>query len=211
MCLAEVVVGPRAPASALLVSAALEVASALEGAIAPKALYQRLVALAPQTRPQVLALAAERHPLAAWLVRLSEAVEGEDAGLTHLQVTVAHPAFERACQVHAEAGHTEGLVAAAYALRRPEPAAALAAAGHLDAAARAVVRTLQVEPTSSVVAWAIAGWGPEADTLLSACVRHLPDAATARALEGWVDGLPHAASLLSAVRRALQAPGLTPA
>jgi len=205
VCLAEVVVGPRAPASPLLVSAALEVAPTLEGAIAPKALYQRLVALAPATRAEVLGLAAARHPLAAWLVPLSETVEGPLAGLVHLRATAQHPAFAWACQAHAEAGHTGGLIAAAASLQRPEPAAALAAAGLLDAAAQAIVRTLEAEPGSPVVAWAAAGWGPEVDRLLAACVRHLREGRTAAALAPWVHGLPRAGALLSAVSRALPA------
>ncbi|MCB9780334.1 MAG: hypothetical protein H6742_17345 [Alphaproteobacteria bacterium] len=203
MALAEVVVGPRAAPSPLLVSAALEVLPALEEAIAPKALYQRLVALAVETRAEVLTAAAERHPLADWLVPLSRKVEGTAAGTVHLRAVADHPAFERCCQAHAEAGHREGLVATAAALGRPEPAAMLALAGDADGAAEAVVRTLERAPDSAVVAWVGAAWGPGLDPLLARTVQHLRDGATAAALAPWLDGWPRAGGLLAAVRRAL--------
>lgn len=203
VALAELVVGPRAPASPALVEAALEVLPALEAAVAPKGLYQRLVGLTPATRGLVLAHAASRHPLAAWLVPLSEKVEGEEAGLVHLVAAAEHPAFAWACQAHATAGHRRGLIQATARLRRPEPAAALAAEGHLDAAAEAAVRLLELDPASPVVAWVGAAWGPDLDRLLVAAVRYLRDARTAAALAPWVDALPRARALLAAVGRAL--------
>ncbi len=203
VALAEVVVGPKAPASPKLVEAALDVIEALEGAIAPKALYQRLVGLSVATRGRVLALAAMRHPLAAWLVKLSETVEGVEAGRTHLAAVAEHPAFAWACQVHAEAGHHRALVQSAASLGRPEPAAALAAEGRLDAAAEAIVRSLESDPGSAVVTWAAAAWGPEAEPLLTAAVRFLRDRDTAQALQPWLAELPSARVALNAVLPAL--------
>ncbi|NOY25556.1 MAG: hypothetical protein GXP62_06755 [Oligoflexia bacterium] len=204
VALAELVVGPRAPASPLLVTAALDVLPALESAIAPKALYQRLVALAVETQHDVLRAAATRNPLARWLVRLSVTVEGDLAGLTHALVTAKLPVFARVCQLYAEAGHTPGLVQAAGRLGRCEIAGQLAAAGCREAAALAVVRTLEHSPEAPVVAWAVAGWGPESDDLLTACVRHLRDAPTAAALAPWVEGrVGPVPALLRAVSLAL--------
>lgn len=203
VALAELVVGPRAPSSPQLVEAALEVLPVLEQAIAPKALYQRLVALSTPTRATVLEVAAARHPLARWLIPLSETVEGAEAGWTHLRSTTEHSGFAWACQAHAAAGHVPGLVRASVELGRPEPAAALAAEGQADGAALAIVRMLEADLDSPVVAWVGAAWGPELDPLLSRTVRHLRDRRTALALAPWVDGLPRSSTLLSAVTPAL--------
>lgn len=205
VALAEVVVGPRAPASPLLVAAALEVLPALEQTIAPKALYQRLVSLAAETRGDVLAAACQRHPVASWLVKLAEAVEGPLAGLAHLEATSGLPVFARVCQLHAEAGHQAALLEAVTRLGRPELPAQLAAAGHLEAAAAAVVRCLERDPASPALAWAAAGWGPDLSPLRLACVRCLRDARTAQALAGWLIGDPRASSLLGVVRATLPA------
>ncbi len=207
VALAEVVVGPRAPGSAALVRAALLVLPALEEAIAPKALYQRLVAHSTETAAEVLAAAIGRHPVASWVLRLSVAVEGPRAGLDHLQATQGLSSFPRVCQLYAEAGHDEGLIAAAALLARPELAAALAAAGRLEPAARAIVGTLAAVPDSPVLAFAAAGWGPDLEPLLLACVRNLRDARTADALAPWLRSFPRARALLLAVRPALPASG----
>ena len=207
VALAEVVVGPKAPASPLLVAAALEVLPALEQSIAPRARYQRLVGLAAASRADVLAAACQRHPVASWLVKLSEAVEGPLAGLAHLGATQGLSAFSRVCQLHAEAGHTDALLQAAAALGRPELPAQLAAAGHLEAAAAAVIRCLERDPASPAMAWAAAGWGPDLGPLRLACVRSLRDAKTADALAPWLVGDARATALLPVLRAALP-PGL---
>ena len=200
VALAEVVVGPRAPGSAALVRAALLVLPALEEAIAPKA-------HSTETAAEVLAAAIGRHPVASWVLRLSVAVEGPRAGLDHLQATQGLSSFPRVCQLYAEAGHDEGLIAAAALLARPELAAALAAAGRLEPAARAIVGTLAAVPDSPVLAFAAAGWGPDLEPLLLACVRNLRDARTADALAPWLRSFPRARALLLAVRPALPASG----
>lgn len=205
VALAEVVVGPRAPASPLLVAAALEVLPALEQTIAPKALYQRLVSLAVETRGDVLAAACQRHPVASWLVKLAEGVEGPLAGLLHIEATRSLSSFARVCQLHAEAGHQAALLEAAARLGRPELAGQLAAAGHLEAAAAAVIRCLERDPDSPAIAWAAAGWGPDLSALRLACVRCLRDARTARSLAGWLQGDARATALLSVVRPTLPA------
>ncbi len=203
VALAELVVGPKAPASPLLVNAALTVLPALEAAIAPKALYQRLVGLSRDTATDVLEHAAARHPLARWMVKLSETVEGPAAGRIHLTSLHDHPALAWACQAHAEARHDRGLVAAASVLGLPEPAAALAAEGRADAAAEALVRTIERRPDSPVVAWVAASWGPDLESLLAGTVRFLRDRPTADALMPWLAAVPRAGAALAAVRPAL--------
>lgn len=212
VALAEVVVGPKAISSPALVRAALTVLPALEEAIAPKALYQRLLALSPETAPEVLRAAIARHPVASWLVRLSVAVEGPQAGLSHLLATQGLASFARVCQLYVEAGQDEALILTAGRTGRPEPAAALAVAaltapGRLDPAARAIIATLATDPRSGVLAHAAAGFGPDLEPLLQACVRHLRDARTAEALAPWLRSWPRPHALLLAVRPALPAAG----
>lgn len=203
VALGELLLGPHALKRADAVRAALGVIGALEARVATTGLYRRLVDLSPEAGPAVLATAAARHPAARWLVPLSKRVEGALAGQTHLEQLADAPAFAAACQMHAEAGHRAGLIAAAAHTRRPEPATALLAAGAEDAAAEAAIRLLEVAPDSAVIAWLAAVWGPDLDPLCCRMLPYLRSAVVADRLAPWLAPYPEASARLSAIRRAL--------
>ncbi len=203
LALADLVVGPRATPSAGLVRAALSVIDALEQAVSPTGLYRRLLDLAGAAAPDVLQVAARRHPAASWVVQLSRRVEGEMAGRTHLKAAAGHPAFAAACWAHADAGHVAGLIGAASETGLPEPAAALAGVGLSDAAAQACVRTLERTPESPVVAMMAASWGPDVSPILRAAVGHLRTRDSAHALRTQSAGYPAVAALLNTVARGM--------
>ncbi len=198
LALAEVACGARAPGGPDHVRAALGHAAALERQLTARGVYPRLVELAPEIGAEVLHVAAERHPAAAWVVKLSRKVEGAGAGLIHLVAAANHPGFAQACVAHAEAGHAAGLFAAAGATGRPEPAAALLALD-VPLAARAAAAALGASPASAVVAHFSAVWGPEPDALLVRLVPHLRTRAAAEGLLSQARHLPHTARLLRAV------------
>lgn len=203
LALADLVVGPRAPASVGMVRAALQVIEVLEQAVSPAGLYRRLIDLAGPAAPQVLDIACQRHPAAGWLIQLSRRVEGTAAGRTHLAAAAGHPAFTAACWAHADAGHLAGLIAAAGETGLPDPAGALAAVGQLEAAAEAAVRTLERTPDSPVVATLAAAWGPDVRPILRAAVGHLRTRDAAHALRNQSAGYPEIAALLDTVARGM--------
>jgi hypothetical protein len=203
LALADLVVGPRSRASSGLISAALEVIEVLEGAVSPAGLYRRLLDLAGGAGPDVLEVAASRHPAASWLVHLSRRVEGSEAGATHLRIAAGHPAFTAACWAHADAGHIRGLICAAALTGLPEPAAALAAVGEVEAAAEAGVRALERTPESPVVATLAAAWGPDLTPILRSAVGHLRTRDSAHALRNQCAGYPAVAALLNTVARGM--------
>lgn len=198
VALAEVACGARAPGGEAHVRAALGHIELLERQLTPRGVYPRLVELAPNVAPEVLRVAAERHPAAGWLVKLSRKVEGPHAGTVHLVAAAAHPAFAQACAAHAEAGHSLGLLAAAAATGRPEPAAALLV---LDVAlaVRAAAAALGARPQSAVVAHLAAVWGPEPDALVARVVPQLRTRTAAEGLLAQARHLPHTSRLLRAV------------
>ena len=204
LALVDLVMGPQAPRGADAVRAALAVAPLLESTVAPLGLYRRLLDLGPDAGPDVLAIAAARHPAASWIVALSARAEGDDAGRIHLRAAADHPAFAAAAWARAAAGHRRGLVAAAGDLGRPEPAAALAAAGAAAEAAEAAVRTHEADPACPVVAWIAAAWGPDLDPLRCHARSHLRTASAASALVGPTATFPVASARLAALRRALR-------
>lgn len=203
LALADLVVGPRAQSSSGLVQAALKVIDVLEKAVSPTGLYRRLLDLAGSAAPDVLEVAAKRHPAASWVVQLSRRVEGAEAGRTHLKAAAGHPSFAAACWAHADAGHHVGLIAAAQETGLPEPAGALAALGQVDAAAEAAVRTLERTPESPVVATIAAAWGPDVSPILRAAVGHLRSRDAAHALRNQSAGYPAVAALLNTVARGM--------
>lgn len=204
LALAELSCGPRSPGGERLVRAVLPHAAALEGALSARGAWLRLAELAGEAAPAVLAAAATRHPAAAWLVALSRRVEGEQAGATHLFAAASHPAFAAACRAHAEAGHVEGLVLAASATGRPEPAAALLAV-NLEAALRAAGAALDANPRSPVIAWLAAVWGPEPDGLFLRVVPLLRSRAAAESLLDRCRHLPRSAERLRMVLKGMPA------
>jgi len=203
LALADLVVGPRSQPSAGLISAALGVVETLEGAVSPNGLYRRLMDLAGSAAPDVLEIAAQRHPAASFVVQLSRQVEGAEAGRTHLRAAAGHPSFTAACWAHADAGHWAGLIAAAGETGLPEPAGALAAMGQIDRAAEATVRTLERTPDSPVVATLAAAWGPDITPILRAAVGHLRTRDAAHALRNQSAGYPEVAALLNTVARGM--------
>jgi hypothetical protein len=203
IALADLVVGPKAPTHPAWVRAAIDVIDVLEGSLAPNGLYRRLVSLSPETNIEVLSVAARRHPSASWLIELSRHVEGQQAGLTHLLASVGHPAFAQNCWEHAAAGHLPGLIAVAEETGCPEPAAALAAQGHIDAAALALVCALRRSHESPVVAMTAAAWGPDLEVVLLKTLPHLRSRAVAETLREHTRGYPGFFSLLETVIRAM--------
>jgi hypothetical protein len=203
VALADLILGPRASAEPRLIQAAMSVAEAMEQAVAPHGLYRRLMDLAGAAGPDVLEVAARRHPAATWMVQLSRRVEGREAGLTHLMAAAGHPAFTAACWAHAEAGHRRGLIATAAATGLGEPAAALAALGDLDGAAEATVRILDRKPESPVVATIAAAWGPDVRPILHRAVSHLRTRETAEALRTQSTRYPRIAAMLERVARGM--------
>ena len=204
IALAEVCCGARAPGGPLWVRAALAHATALESQLSPRGAWGRLVELAGDAgQPDGAAMAAlrvasERHPAAGWLLKLSRKVEGAGAGFTHLVASAAHPSFAQSCFVHAEAGHIDGLVRAAAATGRPEPAAALVETD-ANAAARAAGAALDADDQCPIVAHLASVFGPEPDLLVAKVVPHLRRRAAAEALLAQSAQLPHTARVLRAV------------
>ena len=203
IALADLVVGPKAIRHDRWASAALVQAEALEKALAPSALYRRLIEVVPDSAGQVLETAVRRHPGAQWVVALSRRVEGQQAGAVHLAATAGHPSFAQNCWSHASAGHLPGLVDAARTTGRPEPAAALAAHGHLDAAGHAVVATLHTDSDSPVVAVVAAAWGPDPEPVLRCAIPHLRSTEVASALRRQCAGFPSLERFLEIVIEAM--------
>ena len=203
VALADLVVGAKAPEHKDWVKAALQVAKNLEQALAPNGLYGRLASLHPDTAHEVLATAARRHPAGSWLVSMSRNVEGQQAGKTHLLACTGHPAFVQNCWAHAQAGHLPGLVAVAAETGRPEPAAALAAHGHMEASGLAIVETIAHTPDSPVVATVAAAWGPDMISILKKCIPNLRSRRIAISLASQSAGYPEFSSLMDTVIHAM--------
>ena len=147
--------------------------------------------------------AIRRHPGADWLIPLARRVEGRRAGAGHLSATSTHPSFAQNCWRHAAAGHLPGVLAAAHLTGRPEPAAALAAHGHIDAAGRAMVDALMTSPDSPVVAFVAAAWGPQPVAVLQCAIPHLRSTSVAWALHRHCVGYPEFARFLETVIEAM--------
>jgi hypothetical protein len=202
VALAEVVCGPRAPGGAHAVRAALPHVALLERQLSARGLYPRLLDLAGEAAPDVVAAAAARHPAASWLVPLSRRAEAFAVGLTHLCAAANHPSFAAVCRAHAEAGHVDGLVFAAAETGRAEPAAALLAVD-VPASLRAASAALDRDPASPILAHLAAVWGPEPDKLIAALIPHLRSRASAEALRAQARHLPKTSLLLTAVLRGM--------
>lgn len=203
IALADLVVGPKAIEDVRWLRAALRHISDLEDALAPNGLYRRLIGLSPELRTEVLELAVRRHPTASWVVELSRKIEGQEAGITHLMASAAHPSFARNCWAHAAAGHLPGLIETARRTGRAEPAAALTSSGHLDAAAIAMIAALEKMPNAPVVAMIAAAWGPCPESILHRTLPHLRSKEVARSLFQQSTGYPAFSSLLNTIIRAM--------
>ena len=203
IALADLVVGPKAPADPHWVRAAITVIDTLEASLATGGLYRRLVSLSEETRTAVLKTATRRHPTATWLVALSREVEGKQAGQTHLLACINHPSFTQNCWAHAAAGHLPGLIAVASQTGRPEPAAALTGTGHLEAAGLALISTLIRSSESPVVAMMAAAWGPDLVPVLHRALPQLRSRRVAIALLAQVRGYPEFSTLLKTVIHAM--------
>jgi hypothetical protein len=203
VALADLLVGAKAPEDEQWVMAALSVVDELEQALAPVGLYGRLAALHSSTALAVLQTAAVRHPAGGWLVSMSRKVEGQSAGQTHLLACVGHPSFAQNCWSHAQAGHLPGLVEVAAQTGRAEPAAALAAHGHIEATGLAMVEALSHTPNSPVVPMVAAAWGPDLTIVLNKCLPHLRSRRVALALHSQSCGYTAFSSLLDTVIRAM--------
>ncbi len=202
VALAEIVCGSRAPGGAHVVRAALPHVAALEATLSPRGLYPRLLDLAAEAAPDVLTVAATRHPAASWVVPLSKKAEVFAVGLTHLMAAASHPSFAAVCRAHADAGHLDGLVFAAAETGRAEPAAALLGVDP-QVALRAAGAALDRDPASPVLAHLAAVWGPEPDALMVRLLPLLRSRAAAEALLAACRHLPRTATTLRAVLRGM--------
>jgi hypothetical protein len=157
---AELVAGPRAVAHPQAVAAALPVVSILETECAPSGLYGRFVDLAPSLGPEILAVAARRHPVAAWLVALSQRSD-PSPGRVHLEQTLGTECFADVCVLYAVAGRLEGLVALAREAPGLEVLVALYRGGCTDAALTVGAKMLEADETLAVVGALAALHGPD--------------------------------------------------
>lgn len=198
IALAEVVCGPRSPGGPALVRAALAHVALLERGLSPRGAWGRLVELAGEARPEVLRAAALAHGGAAWLWKLSRAVEGTAFGATVLVAHLADPGWPELCGVAARAGVREGLVEAARRSGRVEPAIVLF---ELDPglAVRAAAAAVEADEGERSVALLAAAWGPDADELFLRVVPHLRGRAAAQGLRSRTQGCPNTQRLLRAV------------
>jgi hypothetical protein len=206
IALADLVIGPRAPRDPRWIQAALGSIDVLEEALPPNGLYRKLVALCPELQTDILEMAARRHPAAGWLIELSRNIEGQQAGLIHLTASAGHPSFTQNCWSHAAAGHLPGLIAVASQTGLPEPAAAIVAHGHLEAAAIAMVRTIDCAPDSPVVAMVAAAWGPDMVPVLRKMLPHLRSRSTAIALAHQANGYGDFSTLMNTLIGAMVQP-----
>lgn len=204
VALTETICGTRSPGGVALVRAAMPHAAVIEGVLSPRGAWLRLFALGGEAvHIEVLEAAAQRHPGASWLVALSQKAEGARAGFTHLVACAAHPAFAQACANHAEAGHVEGLVLAAGATGRSEPAAALLGASRFEAMLRAAGAALDTSPDSPIVAQLAAVWGPEPDALFVRVLPILRKKQAAESLRRQCAHLPQTGALLAIIIRGM--------
>jgi len=206
IALADLVIGPRAPRDPRWIRAALESVAVLEEALSPYGLYRKLVALCPELQTEILKIAARRHPAAGWLVELSRAIEGQQAGFIHLSACSGHPSFTQNCWAHAAAGHLPGLIAVATQTGLPQTAAALVAHGHLDAAGVAMVRIIERAPDTPVVAMVAAVWGPDPVPVLKKTLPHLRSRAVATALAQQSNGYRDFSTLMNTLIGAMVQP-----
>jgi hypothetical protein len=190
---AELLVGPRADEG--LSRLALGVLDALEGALAPQALYRRLCDLQGRRAVEVLQAAARRHLDDRWVVGLSVRVEGALAGRTHLRAAVAAgragPDLERICQAYAVQGALDGIVALA-ADGRLEPLVVLGRAGQRAALVDAAARLLDADAAAPVAAWLAGVWGTELVALFDEVGARLQTPGAAAAWAAAVGGAPRA-------------------
>ena len=199
LALGELVVGPKAIPGPAMVLGALAQIEVLEDSIAPKALYQRLLSLGGEAGKEVLELAVRRHASAGWLVGLSIAVEGDEAGLCQLRAVSDSPDFIGICEAYAQAGATGGLEHMAGSLARLEPVMALARVGDLAPLARAAASLLCADPEQPVLAWISAIRGPDLDDLVLAMIPHLRSGASIRSLRAQARACPRSLLRLNAV------------
>ncbi len=204
IALTDLALGPRAPAGPRLVQAALAVLDTLELQLSPGSLYRRLVVLAGGDTSTILDQAALRHPAAGWLVALSDAAQEPQPGLAQLRAAAAHPAFVQACWEHAAVGHHAGLVAAARATGRPEPAAALLAHGAVEPAQAAAALLLEEHPETPVAAYLAAVWGPDLDHFWLGVVHRLHSRAAVQRVAACCGDSPRSGAIIQAVLRGLR-------
>jgi len=166
VALAELLVGPRARVDGEMARATLAVVDVLERAIAPSALYRRLVDISGDTALEVLATAVGRHPDADWLVSLSARVEGPWTGLTHLRAAADRTSFPEVCRAYARCGARPALVRIVEELGTSEPLVALVQQGDREALVTGAATLLEHHPDAPTVALLAALWGPDLDALL---------------------------------------------
>jgi hypothetical protein len=202
MALLDLAMGPKALSGTAAVTAALDVLPQLSQAASPMAVYRRLGDLAPELRPALLQSAAAAHPLAKWVVKLSQ--DHDPVGAVHLAACHDHPGYAEVCARYARAGHLPALVGECRA-GRPEALAALLAADATDAALDGAGALLEAHPTVRVVPWVFAACGPRAaQSFLHRLVPRLRSAQAAQGLRADLGPHPATQRLLDLVLRGMR-------
>lgn len=202
MALLDLAMGPKALAGPDAVRAALGVLPELSQAASPMAVYRRLGDLAPELRVELLRAAAAAHPLATWVVKLSQ--DHAPVGGVHLAACRDHPGYAEVCARYARAGHLDALVAECRH-GRPEALAALLAEQAWDPALDGAGGLLEAHPHVRVVPWVFAACGPRAgQSFLHRLVPRLRSAQAAQGLRADLGPLPATQRLLDLVLRGMR-------
>lgn len=197
VALAELLVGPRARVDGGMTRSALTVVDLLERAIAPSALYRRLVDISADAALDVLATAVRRHPDAEWLVGLSARVEGPWTGLTHLRASAERASFLDVCRAYARRGARPAMVQIIVESGASEPLVAFVQAGDRDALVSGASAMLEHHPDNPTVALLAALWGPDLDPLLKDVIDAMDGDAGLQVLSRQARAHPGAAARIS--------------
>jgi hypothetical protein len=197
VAVAELLVGPRARVDGAMTRSALSVVDLLERAIAPSALYRRLVDISADAGLDVLSTAVRRHPDAEWLVGLSARVEGPWAGLTHLRASAERASFPDVCRAYARRGARPAMVQLIEESGASEPLVAFVQEGDREALVAGAAALLQHHPEAPTVALLAALWGPDLDPLLMDVIDAMDTDAGLHALSRQARAHPGAAARIS--------------
>jgi hypothetical protein len=203
IALTDLALGPRAPASPLLVAAASTVVDTLELQLAAGSLYRRLVVLSGGDATDVLGLAAQRHPAAGWLVALADKAGEPQPGLIQLCAAQQQPIFPQVCWDHAAVGHHSALVAVTGLTGRAEPAAALLAHAAVEHAQQAAAVLLEQHPSAQLAPYLAGVWGPDLDAFWRGVIHRLHSRAAVERLATLCSEDPRIQGLMQAVARGL--------
>lgn len=194
---ADLALGARATPA--LATSALVILDAMEPVFPGSNLYHRLATLLPERAPDVVRLAADRHPTAPWLLALS-ARHDPLPGVLHLRAAAAAGVLSEAARLWAEASpDVRGMAAVSAALGTLEPTLALLRARKPAGAARCAAALLEAHPTAEVLPALAALYGPDLDDFTQQIAGLMTATEARAALRTAASGLPKTrAALLGA-------------